>query len=82
LCLDESGIRLLLVSGSTMNWVSPTMDTYGQINLGSDMRYIPSFDVDNRTNTYFWSDLAANTIYSRTVRANNYTKVTKICAKI
>jgi hypothetical protein len=58
-----------------MGWVSPVSDTYGQVNLGPNMRYITAFDIDNRTNTYFWSDLAANTIYSRTARANNYTKV-------
>jgi len=75
LFLDETGIRLLMVSGSRMGWISPTRDTYGQINLGPDMRYITTFDIDNRTNTYFWSDLTANIIYSRTVRANNYTKV-------
>jgi hypothetical protein len=77
LCLDETGIRLLTVSGSRMGWFSPVSDTYGQVNLGPNMRYITAFDVDNRTNTYFWSDLAANTIYSRTARANNYTKVNK-----
>ncbi len=75
--LDETGIRLLAVSGSRMDWISLTSQTYGRINLGSNMRYIPSFDIDNRTNTYFWSDLAANTIYSRTARANNYTKVNR-----
>ena len=73
--LDEIGIRLLTVRQSAMEWVSPTMQTYGQINLGSNMRYITAFDVDNRTNTYFWSDLGEKTIYSRTGRANNYTKV-------
>jgi hypothetical protein len=66
-----------MVSGAAVDWVSPTMNTYGRINLGPDMRYITTFDVDNRTNTYFWSDLAANTIYSRTARATNYTKVNK-----
>jgi hypothetical protein len=65
----------MVASGSTIQWVSPTMETYGQVFLGSNMRYITSFDVDNRTNTYFWSDLATNTIYSRSERANNYTKV-------
>lgn len=73
--VDETGIRLLTVFDSRMAWISPTTQTYGQVNLGRDMRYITSFDVDNRTKTYFWSDLAANTIYSRSERANNYTKV-------
>ncbi len=73
--LDETGIRVLAAYGSTIGWVSPTLGTYGQVHLGSNMRYIPSFDVDNLTNTYFWSDLAANTIYSRSARAANYTKV-------
>ncbi|CAM4944086.1 unnamed protein product [Rotaria socialis] len=73
--INETGIRLLTLRQSTMEWFSPTMQTYGQINLGSDMRYITAFDVDNRTNTYFWSDLGAKTIYSRTGRANNYTKL-------
>ncbi len=81
LSVDETGIRLLTVSGSRMGWTSPTSQTYGQVNLGSNMRYITTFDVDNRTNTYFWSDLAANTIYSRTERANNYTKVNQIFRK-
>ncbi|CAF4393270.1 unnamed protein product, partial [Rotaria magnacalcarata] len=35
MCLDETGIRLLTIRQSTMEWVSPTMQTYGQINLGS-----------------------------------------------
>ena len=78
LSLDETGIRLLTARGSAIEWISPTSDSYGQVNLGPDMRYITAFDVDNRTNTYFWSDLAANTIYSRTERANNYTKVNLI----
>jgi hypothetical protein len=75
LSLDENGIRLLTARGSRIEWVSPTTNTFGQINLGSNNRYIPAFDVDNRTNTYFWADLGANTIYSRTGRANNNTKV-------
>ena len=75
MCLDETGIRLLTVRYSRMEWVSPTLRTYGEVRLGSDMRYITAFDIDNRTNTYFWSDLATKTIYSRTERANNYTKV-------
>lgn len=59
-----------------MEWVSPTLSTYGQINLGSDMRYITAFDVDNRSNTIFWTDYATKTIYSRSGRRSNYTKVT------
>ncbi|CAF0886571.1 unnamed protein product [Adineta steineri] len=73
--INETGIRLLVAFGPTMAWASPTMQTYGRMNLGPDMRYLPSFDIDNRTNTYFWSDLAANTIYSRTPQARNYTKI-------
>jgi hypothetical protein len=64
-----------------MGWISPTSQTYGQVNLGPNMRYITTFDVDNRTNTYFWSDLAANTIYSRTGRATNNTKVNRFIRK-
>ena len=80
--LDETGLRLLTVRGSTMEWISPVSQTFGQVNLGSNMRYISAFDVDNRTNTYFWSDLATNTIYSRSERATNYTKVTTFdCSK-
>lgn len=73
--LDETGIRLLTIRQAAMEWVSPILQTYGRINLGSDMRYITAFDIDNRTNTYFWYDLAAKTIFSRTARASNYTKV-------
>jgi hypothetical protein len=58
-----------------MEWTSPMLKTYGQINLGANMRYITAFDVDNRTNTYFWSDVSDNSIYSRVEQANNYTKV-------
>lgn len=72
----------MLAYGPSMAWVSPTLDTYGRIHLGSNMRYITAFDVDNRTSTYFWSDLASNTIYSRTGRAANYTKVKLILKKI
>ncbi len=79
---DEAGIRLITVSGSRMGWVSPTSQTYGQVNLGPNMRYITAFDIDNRTNTYFWSDLAANTIYSRTGRASNNTKVNRLIRKM
>lgn len=75
LSVDETGIRLLTVFDSRMAWISPTRQTYGLVNLGRDMRYITAFDVDNRTKTYFWSDIATNTIYSRSERANNYTKV-------
>ncbi|CAF4992830.1 unnamed protein product, partial [Rotaria sp. Silwood1] len=71
----ETGIRLLTTRQSIMEWFSPTLRTYGQINLGPNMRYIIAFDIDNRTNTYFWSDLVTNIIYSRTERANNYTKL-------
>lgn len=74
--LDETGLRLLTVRGSTMEWISPVSQTFGQVNLGPNMRYISAFDVDNRTNTYFWSDLATNTIYSRSGGATNYTRVT------
>ena len=73
--LVETGIRLLTARFSTMEWISPTLSTYGRVRLGSGMRYITTFDIDNRTNTYFWYDLAANTIYSRMEAANNYTKV-------
>ncbi|CAF2466733.1 unnamed protein product [Rotaria sp. Silwood2] len=73
--INETGIRLLTVRQATMEWFSPTLQTYGQINLGPNMRYIVAFDIDNRTNTYFWSDLVTNIIYSRTERANNYTKL-------
>jgi hypothetical protein len=38
--------------------------------------YIKS-SINERTNTYFWFDLAANTIHSRTERATNYTKVNR-----
>ena len=72
---DESGIRLLTLRGTTMDWTSPTLKTYGQVSLGPNMRHITAFDVDNRTNTYFWTDRATNTIYSRTERAANYTRV-------
>jgi hypothetical protein len=71
-----------MVSGSRMGWVSPTSDSYGQVTLGPNIRYITTFDIDNRTNTYFWSDLAANTIYSRSGRARNYTKVKIFIKKI
>ena len=60
-----------------MDWISPTLQTYGQVSLGPNMRQITAFDVDNRTNTYFWTDRATNTIYSRTERAANYTRVTR-----
>ncbi|CAF4205802.1 unnamed protein product, partial [Rotaria sp. Silwood2] len=42
---------------------------------GRNCKIIIAFDIDNRTNTYFWSDLVTNIIYSRTERANNYTKL-------
>ena len=73
--LDESGIRLVATSGGRLDWMSPTSGSYGRVYLGPEMRYITTFDVDNRTNTYFWADLATNTIYSRTDRAANYTRV-------
>ena len=75
LSLDESGIRLITTSGSMLAWMSPTTRAYGRVYLGSDMRYINTFDVDNRTNTYFWSDFASKGIYSRSERATNYTRV-------
>jgi len=74
---DESGIRLMAASGGRLDWMSPTIGTYGRVYLGPDMRFITTFDVDNRTDTYFWTDLAANTIYSRHARTANYTKVKK-----
>ena len=73
--LDETGIRLLTARGSTLDWYSPVLQSFGQVPLGSDMRYVTAFDIDNRTNTYFWSDIATNTLYRRSEGARNYTKV-------
>lgn len=74
---DETGIRLLMVRGSSMEWVSPTSSDLGLVNLGPNMRYLTAFDVHNQTNTYFWADIASNTIYSRKSGAQNYTKVSQ-----
>ncbi|CAF0957368.1 unnamed protein product [Adineta ricciae] len=73
--INETGIRLLASYSSSIGWYSPTLQTYGQVPLGPNMRYISAFDVDNRTNTYFWADIATNTIYRRSSRATNYTKI-------
>ncbi|CAF1581398.1 unnamed protein product, partial [Rotaria sordida] len=73
--INATGIRLLTARQTILEWYSPTLQTYDQINLGPDMRYIVAFDVDNRTNTYFWADFITNIIYTRTERANNYTKL-------